>query len=55
MNPDDVPDPDVIYRSCVESCERLGVEPPTLERVRQLVGEWNAIFAGNVEPPTKPH
>jgi hypothetical protein len=32
MNPDDLPDPDETYQRCVETCRRLGIEPPTQER-----------------------
>lgn len=44
MNSEDLPGPAMIYWRCVESGERLGIEPPSAERVRELVSEWNSII-----------
>ena len=43
-DPADLPDPDVIYARTVESCRQFGIEPPSRERVEQLVGEWNRVI-----------
>jgi hypothetical protein len=55
MNPDDLPDPDEIYRRRVETCRRLGIEPPPADRAHQLVSERSAVFAVGIEPPPALH
>lgn len=55
MTDDDLPDPDAIYQRCVENCERLGIEPPSADRARQLLKEWNRLFAGAADPPSTLH
>jgi hypothetical protein len=45
----------VIYRCCIETCQRLGIDATSAEGVRQRVSEWNAIFAGTAEATAKLH
>jgi hypothetical protein len=50
----DLPDPDRVYRSCVETCRRLGFELVPRNRAQESIAEWtDAIAAGVSAPPTK--
>jgi hypothetical protein len=45
--PADLPDHEMVYQRTVETCWRMGIEPPSRERVEQLVSGWNRrILAG---------
>jgi hypothetical protein len=55
LDPDDLPDPDVIYARTVESCRQFGIEPPTREHVEALVGEWNRLFLASKSDATTTH
>lgn len=37
-------DDDGFYRRYLETCRRLGVEPASRERVRELVEGWNRVI-----------
>jgi|APFre7841882630_1041343.scaffolds.fasta_scaffold11023_2 hypothetical protein len=42
----DPPGADVVYARCLETCRRLGVEPTTPERVRELTSEFKQVLTG---------
>jgi len=50
FDPDDVPDPEQVYRNYLETCRRAGIEPVPRERVFGLIQQWNEILSGRPEP-----
>jgi len=49
----DPADPERVYRNCVETYERLGVEPVPRNRAQDLMQEWNEVLSGRLEPTTQ--
>ena len=41
----DPPDADRVYRTYVETCKRLGVEPVPRDRAQKLIAEWSDAMA----------
>jgi hypothetical protein len=44
FDPDDVPDPEQVYRNYLETCRRAGIEPVPRERVFGLLEEWSKVL-----------
>ena len=44
---------DEFWRRYLESCRRLGIEPVSLERGRELAAEWATLFERPVTTPRR--
>jgi hypothetical protein len=51
----DTPDRDRVYRSYVEDCRRLGIEPVSPDRAQDLMEEWSEALAGPRLVPPNTH
>lgn len=52
LDPNDAPEPDLVYANYLRTCAMLGIEPVPRERVFGLVEEWNEVSSGRPEPTT---
>lgn len=46
---------DTLVARTIAHCEQTGIAPPSPERARQLIAEFDAFLAGTLDLPTKPH
>ena len=48
FDPADAPDPDLVYRNYLKTCEMLGIEPVPRERAFGSVQEWTEVLSGRL-------
>ena len=50
FKPADAPDPDLVYRNYLRTCEMLGIGPTPREQALGLIQEWTEVLSGRPEP-----
>ena len=50
FDPDDPPDPDVVYANYLRTCAMCGIEPTPREQALGLIQEWTEALSRRPEP-----